>query len=45
MIDKILDFITSLLKEIDAAPETMYRKGMEDGLQRVAEFIEDERDD
>jgi hypothetical protein len=45
VIERILQFIRELLQEIDEAPESMYRSGMEDGLRRVEEFIEDEWDE
>ena len=45
MIRRILDFIRSLKKDAEKAPDTLYREGYIDALDVVEEFIEDECDD
>ena len=45
MIRRILDFIRSLKKDAEKAPDTLYREGYIDALDVVEEFIEDEFDD
>ena len=45
MIRRILDFIRSLKKDAEKAPDTLYREGYIVALDVVEEFIEDEFDD